>query len=238
MSKVLVIGDVHQKIGLLEQALKLEPELNVVIMGDYFDDFDDNVFEVASMAEWLKININNPRLTLLMGNHDINYRVPKPGLLACSGFAGWKYETINKILTRDDWKNIKYFHSQGDTWFSHAGIVRHWFEHPVNGINVDVINNQIDRATMLVDAGVLQGAECLWVADKHRGGTADKGSCLWNNWSNSEFFDNVIQVVGHTPHKDIQIQRRLSSVNINVDTHLTSVMVLNTTTGWNEIIKL
>ena len=97
MSKVLVIGDVHQKIHLLEQALKLEPEMDVVIMGDYFDDFDDNIFEVASMAEWLKSNIDNPRLTLLMGNHDINYRLPKPGLLACSGFAGWKYETINKI---------------------------------------------------------------------------------------------------------------------------------------------
>lgn len=238
MSKVLVIGDVHQKLGLLKQALNIDASIDVIITGDYFDDFDDNIYEVSGMAQWLRENVHNSRLTLLMGNHDFNYRVPKPGLMTCSGYTRWKYETINQILTRDEWNKIKYFHCINNIWFSHAGIARYWFEHPVKGINANVIQENVDKASMLVDSGVMQGAECLWVADGYRGGIAAKGGLLWNHWTNSDAYSEIIQVMGHTPHETVQQQIIDSSININVDTHMTSVIVLDTSTGEFETIKL
>jgi len=146
MSQILVIGDVHQKLDKLKSILALYPEHDTVFVGDYFDDFDDNIYEVSAMAEWLRDNVNNSRYTFLMGNHDIHYRVSTPGTFMCSGFASWKHETINQILKSTDWDKLKYFYNINNIWFSHAGITKFWFEHPVTGITLETVQQRVNNA--------------------------------------------------------------------------------------------
>jgi len=234
MNQFLIIGDVHQKVALVEQALKREPEVDqTIFIGDYFDDFDDNAIEVEAMAHWLKESLSNPKRLHLMGNHDIHYMVPI-GKLYCSGFAYWKHEIINKILTPDDWEKLLYFHSikgkDKEYWFSHAGITKLWFEHPLKGVTVDTINYNIENAkrTLKAPTGDWDIA-CLYAADRIRGGRHKKGGLLWNDWHNSEFFDNVTQIVGHTPSRKIitSTHPETNSTNINVDCHLAEVLLFN-----------
>ncbi len=229
MSEILVIGDIHQKLNTLKDYLK-DWDGDVVFTGDYFDDFDDNIFEVAAMAEWLAENLDNPKYTFLCGNHDFQYMVIEM-FVYCSGFASWKYSEINKILTKEHWNKLKFFHNIGDIWFSHAGITRHWFDHPVNGLTVENINEVIDKAKahLNIDSRYL-GA--LWAADRYRGGRSVKGGLLWNDWHNSEFIPNVMQIVGHTPHPTVQYIKNdeLNASLLNIDTHLNSIIKLNTAT--------
>jgi len=108
---------------LVNQILeKKEREVDLtVFLGDYFDDFDDNQYEVNAMATWLKSNLYKEKRVFLMGNHDFHYRV-LPYSLYCSGYALWKHDIIKQILSENDWNQIRYFYSVNNFWFSHAGI--------------------------------------------------------------------------------------------------------------------
>ena len=241
MANILIIGDIHQKVGRLNDLLKAYESCvdYTVFTGDYFDDFDDNCQEVESMAVWLRDNLDKPNRVFLCGNHDFQYMLPA-GTVYCSGYAGWKREIIESVLDESHWSKIGFFHSHKsfvyDThvnyWFSHAGITRHWFEHPVIGINTAVIEQKIQRTQQAIK-GLTHDWGCIWAADRFRGGTYDHGGLLWNDWNNVELFENTTQVMGHTPHTNIAYMYRedINASNINVDTHLQEVIVLNTDTN-------
>lgn len=237
--KILVIGDVHLKLAKLDQALEHEHKVDkTVFLSDFFDDFDDNAYLTESMSLWLKENLHKPNRVFLWGNHDWQYHLPA-GTVYCSGYAGWKREIIEKILTPNDWKQFRYFHNEDNIWFSHAGVSRYWFEHPVHGIDAEVINRKIQETQIAID-GLTGAWGCVWAADRFRGGEYPKGGLLWNDWRNSDFFENVTQVVGHTPSSHVQIKtsQNTNSRNINVDTHMHEVIILDTENGSYEIISL
>jgi len=209
-----------------------------VFLGDYFDDFDDNIFEVTAMAKWLVENIDNPNYTFLCGNHDFHYMVPR-GKLYCSGFATWKYETIEQIVHKETWDKLRFFYNIDDIWFSHAGITNYWFEHPVLGLNVNVINETIQDAIKSLHSDPSK-LGCLWAADRYRGGMHKKGGILWNDWRNSDFIPNTLQIVGHTPNNNIEFKEKkeINSSLINVDTHLNEIMILDTDTKNYKIVQV
>ena len=247
MAKILVIGDVHQKVDRLKQALAYEHLADyTVFIGDYFDDFEDNVYEAMGMAWWLRDNLDQPNRVILLGNHDFQYMLPEYTVY-CSGFTGYKHEAINKVLTPDDWKKFEYFHSHesdvnGDTinyWFSHAGITRLWFEHPVLGTTPDTINENISKVKTAVETRNREW-DCVWAADRFRGGRHKKGGLLWNDWDNNDFFENTTQIVGHTPQRNIAVKKNsiINAQSINVDTHLREVILLDTSTNTFETLPV
>ena len=233
-SEILVIGDIHQKLNLLKNVLPDWPG-KVTFLGDYFDDFNDNLYEVTNTAFWLRDNIDNPNYTFLYGNHDFQYMVPK-GSLYCSGFATWKYEAIEKIITKHIWDKINFFLDINDIWFSHAGVTSFWFSHPIHGITVEHIKNTIQDARNSIHSDPLK-LGCLWAADRLRGGRYSKGGILWNDWRNSEYIPNIMQVMGHTPHDKVQYKHKNNSSLINIDTHLNQVIILNTDTKEYQIVE-
>lgn len=223
--KILVIGDVHQKVDLLNRALTHEKDVDLtVFMGDYCDDFDDNYMEVTTMAEFLKDSLQNPKRIHLMGNHDINYALPL-GTSMCSGYTSWKHELYNSILTAEDWKKMQFFFHIKDYWFSHAGVTRHWFSHPMLGISAELIDKKIAETIPLLVSGE---DNCITAVDGYRGGRHRKGGLLWNHFTNSDYFDNITQIIGHTPLPRVEVKRRVNSNLINVDTHLQQFIILDT----------
>lgn len=237
MSRILVIGDVHQKVAQFKKALELSKDVDLVIQtGDLFDDFDDNIYEVQYMADAMLEYIDNPKHILLMGNHDFQYMMH--GKVICSGYASWKQEVIDKIVPTAAWDKVKYFHSIGRYWFSHAGITEYWFANPVTGLTVESVNSTIEKAKVGIASFNPAQFECLWGADRFRGGRNSKGGLLWNDWRNSEYIDNVTQIVGHTPQNTISVSRKDNSININIDTHMNQVLVLDTEKDSWEIIDI
>lgn len=69
MARLIAIGDVHGEITLLLRliaALKLQPEDELVLLGDYIDRGEDSKATVEYLMELAK----RPNTKLLMGNHE------------------------------------------------------------------------------------------------------------------------------------------------------------------------
>jgi hypothetical protein len=230
----LVIGDVHNKSDRAEKIIN-EYDCPTILLGDYFDDFYDTVDDIQRTAEWLKESLSKPNRIHLIGNHDFHYMVKPKGITYCSGFSPEKYDKINEILTAEDWSKLKFFHHEKETyWFCHAGITKHWFEHPVLGLNLAGILKTVEECTEALKASDLSRCGALWAADRYRGGRCEKGGLLWNDWRNCEFFKGITQIIGHTPREEIKCQRKKGGININIDTHLAQVLELDTdNNSWN-----
>ena len=99
MSKVLVIGDVHQSHQTAEQFIN-NWKGPVIFLGDYFDQFHDSPQDAMETAKWLKQSLQQPNRIHLMGNHDFHYMLPVGSGTFCSGYTKDKHEAIDQILTR------------------------------------------------------------------------------------------------------------------------------------------
>ncbi len=238
--KILVIPDIHQKVAFVQNILnKAEKDVDLtVFLGDYFDDFQDNHYEVEAMAVWLKQNLYKEKRVFLMGNHDVQYRV-LPYALYCSGYAQWKHEIIDKHISEVDWKQIKYFHDVGDFWFSHAGIAEQWFSHPVYGLTVDAIKHILQEMETAFEHRDYKKLGPIWASDRFRGGMHRKGGIVWNDKRNSEFIPNVTQFMGHTPVNTPVVDKNedINARNVFLDTHLAHYCIADTETNIIEIFE-
>lgn len=239
MSKILVLGDIHQYHESADLYLK-GWEGPVIMMGDYFDQFYDTPDDAAKTAEWLKESLTHTNRIHLMGNHDFHYMMPVESNMYCSGYTPDKHKTIKQILTNEDWDKIKYFHSEDNCWFSHGGITNCWFSHPIHGTTKDTIESIVSQGILDIKNRIYNGngIKALNAADRYRGGRFEKGGLLWNDWRNSDFFKGITQVVGHTPREHIKCAKRKGGININVDTHLREAIILDTEDSSYEVLYL
>ena len=52
--KTLVVPDIHNKIDVVQKILDKESSVDeVIFLGDWFDDFNDNVNDVVEVAKFL-----------------------------------------------------------------------------------------------------------------------------------------------------------------------------------------
>jgi hypothetical protein len=247
MSKILVIGDIHNKTEIAELYLKSWGG-KVVFVGDYFDDFYDTPDDAIRTAEWLKDSLTKPERIHLMGNHDFHYMMPIESNMYCSGYSPDKHKVIQNILTNEDWSKVKYFHAENDCWFSHAGITYNWFSHPIYGTTKDTIESIVAQGILDIQNRIYDGTgiKALYAADRYRGGRFEKGGLLWNDWRNADFFPGITQIVGHTPRDVIKRSERKrpskdgrkKAFNINVDTHLQQAIILNTEDSSYEVLNI
>lgn len=237
MSKILVIGDVHQHHEIADRYIE-NWKGPIIFLGDYFDQFYDTPEQAIATAIWLKNSLQQPNRIHLMGNHDFHYMLPFGSGTFCSGYSPEKHNAINSVLSKEDWDKLKYFHAEDNCWFSHAGISHKWFSHPVLGINPEIIEGVIARAKEDIKAQIYNTSDvgALWAADHYRGGRYDKGGLLWGDWRILDFFEGITQVVGHTPREEIKSHSRKGGTNINVDTHLRECIILDTKTSSFEVV--
>jgi hypothetical protein len=215
----LYIGDVHLKLNKLKNLLKKNESLfdHVVFLGDYFDYFVEGMdghCTSEEMAKWLRVNLDNPKYTFLMGNHDIAYRCNYYHSNMC-GFTFDKNKRINKILTEEDWKKFKYFDItkiKDIYWVaSHAGFNRKWWP----------VYNPISKLEEMQNAFINDVHSQLkhpWLQPGNDRGfiTQEVGGTLWCDWNMISDIPNVRQIVGHTP----SAFPRVTLHNFNIDTNL------------------
>ena len=238
--KLLIIGDVHNKIGYAERICEQFPDHKKIFVGDYFDDFGDTPWSAQRTAEWLKESLTKPDRVHLFGNHDYPYYINglnRPLKLVCSGFSLAKLQEIQKILTLEDWKLLKYYHYENGWYFSHAGFTQQWWGHPMTGdLSVSRIESVLEECELLIDSN--REPDPLWAADFFRGGRNHKGGLLWNDWRNLDYIPNVWQVVGHTPNNHISVREDpvINAKKILVDCGLDEVLEIKENGEFTKIL--
>lgn len=129
MSKILAVGDIHQKSWILDQIEKLIDKYDkIVFVGDYADDWSSTPEDRIKI--WKDIRSfearHSPKVKLVIGNHDFVYTDKKYAGL----YTGWN--SITQIMLNDDknlknWiKNLPLFQEIDEVLYSHAGITDSW----------------------------------------------------------------------------------------------------------------
>src|SRR5579863_532330 len=104
----LILPDIHDKVHKANQIIEREPHAHLLLMGDFFDDFQTGVTDAADTAKQVKQWLNDANSTCHLGNHDISYGWGHQNRqLICAGYEAAKWITINGILTGRDWQKFK-----------------------------------------------------------------------------------------------------------------------------------
>jgi hypothetical protein len=248
MSKILVIGDIHNHWVEAEASASKYDDHTIVFVGDYFDNFGDSAIDADQTARWLKESLTKSNRIHLMGNHDVNYAYYniRPGsgdqIYTCSGYHPAKDDAINRILNNEDWDKIKFAHFENGFWFSHAGFHPFWFASPPYGMDNEVINIKLKKIQKAIEDREYSNELCG--AGKCRGGINRVGGLLWRDhlqesYAGSYWNDRsgIKQVSGHTSLRngiDIDIIRN-DGLDIDIDCGLSHVLEINEDSSYNII---
>lgn len=204
MAKVLVIPDSHLKTWVITNGLAIADKLkvdNVVMLGDYFDDFDALDFQYDEMVKLLKDTLRHrPNVIALMGNHELSYCG-----YPCSGHRVRLKPKLEDAIV-DDYR-LLYCCAIDGVLYSHAGVMSSWLRSQ-KVLTENEIRYKLGKkagAALLENKVNKAGFEKMSVVGPARGGYYIP-SPLWADLTEliSDPIANVKQVVGHTPVSEIQ----------------------------------
>lgn len=190
--KTLIIPDIHCKHSRAEAIIQHVPHDQVVLLGDYFDDWKDSPDMNAATAEWLKGKLADPTVLALWGNHDQHYLLDHRRWI-CSGYDPLKKLAIRAILTQEDIAKLALAVTCGGYLLSHAGFDRRLVGEAFGRQHLaDFANYEVLPLMLEGEAHRLLGIPFS------RGGDRAVGGITWQDWT--EFYDitDVPQIVGHT----------------------------------------
>lgn len=231
--KILVVGDIHNKIDDLEELFKSYSEHTILFAGDYFDNFHDDASDAQRTAIWLQYSLNQPNRIHLWGNHDLPYHYSNNGTYNCPGFTAGKSLAINSIMKPSDWDKLKFYHFDGNFWYSHAGFNLYHFPEMKDGMEYgeaqDILEGRFSKVFPIQD----KPDPIIWDADHYRGGFSRYGGLLWQDWRalNSNGIPGINQIVGHTPVPEISFAYVPNKANANI-THV------NVDCGHKEVLEV
>ena len=199
--KRIVIGDPHGRWGFVKQIYDNEQPDEVIILGDYFDSFDIDIYDQKNGYENI-IELRNEhlkqhkgRFDLLIGNHDFHYMDANFG--RCSGWNALSASVAGYPLCRDWDKgilNFVYLDTINKTIYSHAGVSMNWFSNWIKSGSLNDINTIETKAFCFTfkDGGDYFGSSTysspLWLRPEglKKSMYVDKDGVVWN------------QIFGHT----------------------------------------
>ena len=205
--KTLIVPDVHNHIDEVEAQISRYPADRVVFLGDYFDSFGDTPAMAEATARWLKASLARPERLHLWGNHDLWYRFPLNSQICWigSGFTPEKSRAISGVLAFEDWEKLRLVTVLDGIVFSHAGVDRSVFEHPVEGLSAGRVESQC--AAALEDAAAGIDNEVL-----------GEHGIVWLRWWEMEALPEFSQVVGHTVARECRVETEGGRFNVCLDT--------------------
>jgi hypothetical protein len=203
--RVLILPDIHLKWKIADKIIWNVGADEIIFLGDYFDDFGDNVQMVKETCDWLEYSVNQPNHIHLFGNHDLHYAFANR-YFTCSGYTDWKYFAIrDKLDGKKVWDKLKYYHILDNKWLlTHAGL------HNLNvpAVISDLHNDRekfYSQLTKYLDEEIRKGhRNQSWIfhAGHARGGNQRVGGITWCDF-NQEFYPvrGLNQILGHSPQQ-------------------------------------
>ena len=207
MARVLVIPDTHLKTWVIDKGMELADKLfcdRVVLLGDYFDDWDAIDVSYRNMIDYLKnlMRKNPGRIIPLLGNHELSYLGHK-----CSGYHHYVAPEVKSFLENDN--RFLWCYAEDCVLYSHAGFTREWMVRnklmPLHVLKYHF--GKINGARVCEERfGDLKSLDQLAQCGPARGGSSPFSSPVWADMDEL-LADNIgtfIQVVGHTPVQQIE----------------------------------
>ena len=203
--KRLIIGDIHGHIEPFKSIYEKEDPDDVIILGDYFDNFHGTDKEILDcFKEILKMQKAHKKgeFILLIGNHDFHY------MYLPENYSGKRksYEiTVSMMLDKCIDENLMqyvYVDKINKTVYSHAGITNSWMSE--NRLFTDDLNdlNDLDPRKYVFtfkggDSGYGDGpyASPIWV----------RPSTLMDDMYIDMCRSKWTQIVGHTHYNKAKI---------------------------------
>lgn len=196
--KILIIPDIHHKCDIAESIIKKNKPAYTIFLGDYFDDFYDDVEMTKNTLRWLEKSVQDKTRIHLIGNHDIQY-IGKNNNRICTGYSLEKHNVIKQ--SKIDWTKLSMYCWIDSLWLcTHAGL-SYDFLLDIQKNDKEDINKTLKRYWN--DEHILkltnQPNHRFFDVSTLRGGTAKVGGLLWCDYN--EFMDipGVNQIFGHTP---------------------------------------
>lgn len=197
--KRLVVGDIHGHIEPFKSIYEKEDPDDVIVLGDYFDNFhgtDKEIIDCFDTIVRMQKNHKKGKFILLIGNHDFQY------LDLTEKYSGKRksYELTVAMkldkLVEDHRMQYIYADILNKTVYSHAGIMNKWMsENRLFTFNLDDLNDIDPRKYRFTyrggDTGYGDGpyASPIWV----------RPSTLENDMYVDMDGFTWTQIVGHTP---------------------------------------
>ena len=213
--KLVAIGDIHGR-DIWKQIVAQEQDADeFVFVGDYFDSFTvkgpdqyNNFLDIIEFKKQSKVPV-----ILLIGNHDHHYY---PGV-DDSGTSG--YQTLMapsiKYIVGDNKQYLQAAYQVGEFVFTHAGLSSEWLDDSIKDWNVD---NVVEKVNELFH---YQPGKIAYRSYKQVGGQVYGAQGYGNEafqgpiWirpsalmtaNKKTLRKKIIQVVGHTPQDNIDIE--------------------------------
>lgn len=212
--RTLILSDIHQRIHRAQAIIESVPHDKVVLLGDYFDNYQERVEQTEATAVWLKEYIlPNPKIVPLIGNHDNPYFFRGNPNLQCSGFTVEKNVLISKHLSEEDVAKFKLYHIDQGHVLSHAGLTNPLWKTLTRGLFENDTRPKLEQfdevvsccATQAIAEAKNDGNPELLAAGWDRGGYQRHGGINWVDWRTFAPINGVNQIVGHSIHKVPQI---------------------------------
>ncbi len=213
--KIIAIGDTHGK-SIWKLFTKKEFDADrIIFIGDYFDSFDIAYREqMKNFLEILTFKKDNPdKVTLLLGNHDYHY------ILESERYSGYQDEyafaigaIIQKAINED---LITIGTREGDYIFTHAGITNTWAKN--NGVEI------FNKPTREMWAMLKNCPEVFKFTEGENHSNFGDDITQSPIWVRPESLmsdpldscgERIIQVVGHTKFKQINIEGRFIFIDV------------------------
>lgn len=241
--KRLVIGDIHGYFDTLKKIYDAEQPDEVIIVGDYFDNFKNNAdmnvqcFENIINLQQYHLSLNKGFFKLLIGNHDYHYLYTYD---KCSGY-NWRYSNYAKTkleeLLQKGLIEFVYIDSDNDVIYSHAGVTNSWLNEYVNINNSKVliednVLNKINPELYSFRCGAAFDYTDTYGNNKHHSPIWVRPAQLIDDF----YYDSVndikyMQVVGHTHYGEI-----MSTVRDNIELYIIDTMPYEYLVQYIEII--
>lgn len=213
--KLVAIGDIHGR-DIWKQIIAKEQDADeFVFVGDYFDSFTvkgpdqiNNFLDIIEFKKQSKVPV-----TLIIGNHDHHYY---PGI-DDSGTSG--YQTLLapsiKYVVNENKQYLQAAYQSDEFVFTHAGLSSEWLDDTIEDWNAD---NVVDKVNELFQyqPGKIAYRSYKQVGDQVYGaqgyGNEAFQGPIWirplalMNANKKTLRKKIIQVVGHTPQDNIDIE--------------------------------
>jgi len=215
----LIIPDLHHHTDHADHWLATQRYDRVVFLGDYFDDFGDDVGDAFKTARWLRERMDSTEDIFLLGNHDAAYLFPHSPALECPGFTRPKARSIHEVMEPRHWARFQLAHFEQGWLLSHAGFHPVWMKEPT----VEKILARCDKAMQLARKRKI---DPILGAGEDRGGLQKFGGPLWMDFDSFVPIPQINQIVGHTPGEAVRDKIAPDSRNYCLDVKNASVAAL------------
>jgi hypothetical protein len=214
--KTVVLGDTHGR-SVWKLIVEIEKPDRVIFIGDYFDSYDipgiDQIHNFKEIIEYKEKGVCET--ILLIGNHDYHY-FPEIGNVGTSGYQHTLAPSISQVIDENRY-HLKMAYQMDEFLFTHAGVSSDFmnsvfgdeFGWKVENIAMD-LNEMFKYKPRTFDFGMACNLKSSYYLDPS--GDNIEQSPIWirprslMNANYNTLRKQVIQVVGHTQVKEIDVK--------------------------------